>query len=279
MRHYIEPYFLDPQHRIGVLVVGCGGTGSRVLNGLAEMDHSLRQLGHPGLFVVAADDDIVSEANLGRQAFSTVDVGRFKCSVLVERINRAFGVDWVDLPGRITGHDSLAQAVKVYGPLNMLVSCVDSGAARVEIGKALKQFDSLGVWRSFSYWLDFGNSKDSGQIVLGTCRTIKQPDGAEDVAPCLPSVLDFFPTIAERDDLDDTPSCSLADALKKQDLFVNRIMADFGLNIVWRMFRQGYTEVQGAFVGLESLVSSPLRVDEAVWNRYGIDMAATTESL
>lgn len=74
MRHYIDQYLLDPNHPVTVLLVGTGGTGSQVLNNLGKMSHALRQLGHPGLYVVAVDDDIVSEANLGRQSFSQSDV-------------------------------------------------------------------------------------------------------------------------------------------------------------------------------------------------------------
>ena len=49
------------------------------------------------------------------------------------------------------------------------------------------------------------------------------------------------------------PSCSLAEALEKQDLFINSTLAHIGCDIFWRMFKEGKTLYRGAYVNLETL--------------------------
>src|SRR5689334_2966599 len=77
--HYTEQYIINPPHPITINVIGCGGTGSQVLNSLARMNSALKALGHTGLYVRAVDPDKVTEANMGRQLFSMADVGTYKC--------------------------------------------------------------------------------------------------------------------------------------------------------------------------------------------------------
>ncbi|MFD2274263.1 ThiF family adenylyltransferase [Undibacterium arcticum] len=66
--HMIHPRLL--QQKVRVAVIGAGGTGSQVLNGLVRLHLALLAFGHPGgLDVTLWDDDQVSEANVGRQSF------------------------------------------------------------------------------------------------------------------------------------------------------------------------------------------------------------------
>ena len=59
---------------VPVTVVGAGGTGGEVMDGLARLHFALKALGHEyGLDVTLIDDDVVSESNIGRQRFSPVD--------------------------------------------------------------------------------------------------------------------------------------------------------------------------------------------------------------
>ena len=44
----------------------------------------------------------------------------------------------------------------------------------------------------------------------------------------------------EPEDNDITPSCYLAEALEKQDLFVNPAIANMVVFILWKMFRDSY---------------------------------------
>ena len=89
--HYVNNYLLNPYHEVTVSLIGCGGTGSQVLTSLGRISYALRQLGHPGLYVTAYDGDIVTEANCGRQLFSTQEIGYNKAEVLVTKMNMFFG--------------------------------------------------------------------------------------------------------------------------------------------------------------------------------------------
>ncbi len=277
MRHYASSALgAGAPHRIGVLLAGAGGTGSQVLNGLARMDQALRGLGRPGLFVVVADPDTVSPANVGRQSFSPGDVGHLKAAVLVTRVNRYFGLDWEALGVPVGATQPKELAWLRRGLLEVVVGCVDTGRARKRIGRALK-----GWLKDANYWLDFGNSRTTGQVILGTNRKVEtlarsvslaafrdECEGREIAAQELPTVLDLFPDIEAQDDKAE-PSCGMAEALARQDLFMNATLADFGLSLLWRLVHQGSIEHHGLFLNLEQGLSSPLRIDPETWRRMG----------
>ena len=92
--HFTHNYITNPRHRVTVNLIGAGGTGSQVVGALARMDYALYKLGHPGLSVTIIDDDIVTEANIGRQLFSASDIGLSKANVLATRINSFYGTVW-----------------------------------------------------------------------------------------------------------------------------------------------------------------------------------------
>lgn len=238
---------------IDILVVGVGGTGSAVLANLAQLAIAMKQLGHPGIHVTAIDDDTVSTANVGRQLFSAADLGLPKAAVLVNRINMAFGLDWAADVGRFAA----STHARHFRRPAVIMGCVDSRAGRLEMHTAHR--DARG---SDQYYLDCGNTTHSGQVVLGARsggRTL------------LPSAGDLFPEVvdAAADEADDAPSCSLAEALTKQDLLVNRFMADASVNLLWRLLRHGGLDHHGAFVDIASMSMRPIPVDPAFWARLG----------
>jgi hypothetical protein len=65
------------------------------------------------------------------------------------------------------------------------------------------------------------------------------------------------------------PSCSLQEALSRQDLFINQWMATCALEILWKMFRYGQIKVHGTFINLNTMTVRPLPVDPAVWESMG----------
>lgn len=243
-KHYAPDYFLDPMHKLSVLVIGAGGTGSHVLTSLARMNATLNALDHPGLHVTVYDDDVVSDANIGRQLFSASDIGRYKADVLIERINRHFSLDWVAEPMRWN-------ADRQY---NIIMSCVDNIKTRRDISKAIGK-ESYNNFRGNYYWMDFGNENDVGQVILGghNGRVSKGTNK-------LPNVRQMFPKFLKGKDKKDIPSCSVAESIAKQDLFVNSLLAQLGCNILWKLFRQGYIEHHGAFMNLETLTVKPIKV-------------------
>ena len=126
-RHFLPAGY--GERGIEVLLVGCGGNGAQMLMGLASLDAALRAISSRSLHVTVVDDDTVTEANLGRQPFYRCDLGASKARTLVERINIAHGLDWRAVHGRAPA------AVGLRG-IDILITCVDTAAARRAIGAA-----------------------------------------------------------------------------------------------------------------------------------------------
>ena len=253
--HYTESYLLTPVHPIEVNLIGAGGTGCQVLTSLARINCALLQLGHPGLHVTVIDSDIVTKSNLGRQLFSQAEVGVNKAVVLTTRINRFFGFDWEAVRENYP-YESCSTA-------NITITCVDNVKARVQIGKFLRK-NKKGTEGDTDrtkpyYWLDFGNTTDTGQVVLGTINSVKQPKSSEYETGAKLKTVDQLFDLGKVKDEDSGPSCSLAEALRKQDLFINSTIAQFGCNILWKLF-SGSIENHGAFLNLKTLKTNPINI-------------------
>jgi len=227
-----------------IALIGCGGNGSQMLTGLARLNHAITALGHPGLEVRAYDPDSVSEANMGRQLFGAFDVGSSKAHVLVNRVNAFFGLNWQAVYGRYDGRDHLC---------DMAIACVDSARARAEIESHLEA-------RNVQYLMDLGNRAADGQVLFGELSTNRElPAGSV----ALPSPYQVLPELVDLNaPEDDTPSCGLAEALERQELFVNQSIVTPALSILWEFFRHGRLTWHGAFVNLRTGTMRPLNVRE-----------------
>jgi PRTRC genetic system ThiF family protein len=243
--HVLSENFL--RQRVKVVVVGAGGNGSHVVNGLAQLHVALLALGHPGGFrVEVVDGDVVSEANVGRQLFSMSDVGRPKADVLVHRLNCFYGLDWESVYGRF-------EECSGGNRCDILIGCVDSKMSRRIIHGRLKECAP-------AYWLDLGNDRSMGQVVLGEPRR----RGQRKNEARLPTVVELFPEILDdRQPEPNGPSCSLAEALESQELFINRSVSTFALQVLWTLFRKGRIRHHGYFVNLETGRVVPLEVGRA----------------
>lgn len=249
MKHITHPYIIAPQHRVTVDLIGLGGTGSQMLTNLARIDRSLVSLGHPGLHVRAWDYDTIEQPNIGRQLFSPADLGLPKAVVLVERINRFYGTSWESV-------------VEKYGVnhtwSNILVTCVDTVKVRLKLAERLGKLKiPTDPYEVPYYWLDMGNLQSTGQVVLGTIVTSSPVKGTRKK---LKNVVQLMPAIKKVDDAEQGPSCSLAEALEKQDLFINPAMALYGANLLWKLFKNGEIEHQGCYVNLENLIVNPIKI-------------------
>lgn len=246
--------------RVHIALIGAGGNGSQMLTGLARLDRALRSLGHPGGFEVTTwDPDTVSVANIGRQLFSPADVGLHKAIVLTHRVNCFYGLDWRAIPGRYNA-DMERAYYGTYHNMNkpdLVISCVDTAASRREIESMIKH-----AW-CCKYWLDLGNRQQDGQVILGETNKGEVPKrGKKSFFPKpLPTVMDIFPELHDESLVEDNhPSCSLAEALESQDLFVNQSVVTWALHLLWTLFRKGEIEHHGYFINLETGVVNPLPV-------------------
>lgn len=280
--HEPRPHAVAPQLKgrtITVALVGCGGNGGQMLSGLARLDVALRACGHPdGLHVVAFDPDTVSEANIGRQLFYPCDVGANKAQVLVHRLNLGLGLTWQAVSDVFRSNCIRHTHTDVRGRLwdnappsyfDIVITCVDTVRSRRDVHHTLRS------QRGTLYWLDLGNRARDGQVILGqpygasvgnhayaNLPPLEQGWSARDAlaaeqdrldAERLPTVIDLNPEMLDEDfEEEDAPSCSLLEALTRQDLFINQHVATWGLELLWKLLRRGTIEHHAAYINLES---------------------------
>ena len=256
--HIVGKEILQPYNPVTINLSGAGGTGGQVLTALARMNHALIALGHPGLMVNVFDDDTVTRANLGRQLFTSSELGLHKSVALINRINRFFGTNWKAVTERYDKDYNGSMSATIT------IGCVDTVQARLEIAKILKTLNrSVSNSRSQPlYYMDFGNSRETGQVILSTIGKIKQPESKQyRTIETLPMVTDEFGELLSASEAgDNTPSCSLAEALTKQDLFINSALANCGASLLWQLFREGILFNRGFFLNLKDFRTQPLKV-------------------
>jgi PRTRC genetic system ThiF family protein len=126
--------------------------------------------------------------------------------------------------------------------------------------------DGINVERYANYWLDLGNNADSGQFVLG--EPLNRRNRRRGLR--LRTVSELFPEVIQGGlEGDDLPSCSAAEALDRQEPFVNQTLANHALALRASLFRYGRISYHGGFISLSSLASvQALRVDPKHWQRF-----------
>ena len=247
--HFASPYLINPTHEVTVALIGAGGTGSQALTCLGRLYASLVALGHPGLFVTVYDPDVVTPANTGRQLFTEQDLGLNKASCLVTRINRFFGTDWEAVSATYNGQ-----------PANIIMTCTDNVASRLHVEHIFRANPMNNhPYEKFIYWLDFGNTRTTGQAILGSL-VVQQPVSEKfKTAGRLPLVTELF-DYTKMDEQASGPSCSLAQALQKQDLFINSTLAQLGCGLLWKLLRECMIEYHGIFLNLDTMKTNPLKI-------------------
>ena len=218
--------------QVSIALIGVGGTGSLVLSGLVRLNHAIRQLGHPGIEVNVYDPDIVTEANIGRQLFTPDEIGQNKAQCLVDRYNLGFALEWHAYPRKYNLNNYQNR---------ILISCVDSKASRREIAGTIP--GNTGI-----YLIDSGNDGNFGQVLIG--------NGSKE----LPMPYKVQPDLTKGKETRHAPSCSLAEALSYQDLFVNQWMATAILQLIWQMFRHGELTYRGFYINLETGRMNPVPI-------------------
>lgn len=240
--------FLTSQIR--VQLVGCGGTGSHLADQLARVDVTLRNLGHEGLAVELWDFDRVSTSNLGRQRFTAADVGHYKSMLLAHRINVFHGLDWK------------AQTT-AFRPqhlrCDLLMTATDSALFRAHLGRHFRRRQSNALW------IDTGNGASTGQMILGHLSGISRSAGIR-----LPNVFDLFPELANMQKADrEEPSCSMDEAIRRQELPINLLMATSASTLLWNLLRHGQIDHHGAIIDSRPLTIRSMPIDAKTWAMYG----------
>jgi len=235
---------VDNSRTAAIIVIGCGGTGGFVAEGLARMLPQATDL-------VLIDMDTVEERNLNRQSFTATDIGLFKSAALAKRLAGKYQhpVQYSVLP---VGAGDL--------PRGIVVGCVDNGPARQAIAEHLHD----GQW-----WVDSGNGPNFGQVLVGNSKTKKlRPSFIADLCCRLP-----FPTIQQPAILAQAPrqrSCAEAVATDDQSPTINQAMGALVLEIVRRIL-EGTCPWMQLYLDLDAGTLTPtMATPEAVSRLTGI---------
>jgi PRTRC genetic system ThiF family protein len=210
--------------QVRIRLIGCGGTGSHLATGLGALARELIERGQ-ACDLAFIDGDRVEPKNVGRQLFSTGDVGRNKAEVLARRVGAAYNLPVLAVTRNIKTAAELVPHHD-YRALHVLVGAVDNPAARAHIAGAQK--DAL-----HQIWVvDCGNENHSGQVIVGNMPDAKAMRGAVSLG-----MLDRLPSpYLVMPDLVRAPaaakrgrSCAELTAAGEQGLMVNRMMAAWAL--------------------------------------------------
>jgi PRTRC genetic system ThiF family protein len=210
MTYTFGPHFNGAQSTIAV--VGCGGTGAQVARLIARMIfdmHRRNMQSIPNLLLI--DPDIIEPKNIGRQLFSHAEVGEYKAVAVMRRLNAALGITCDAIPAAV-------EPAMLYHA-KIIVGCVDNHLARRVIHERAESQDFYGTTR---VWIDAGNHRDSGQVIIGSSRKPCKPDERNAYAHLpLPSCV--FPSLLEPDPAPETNGLSCAELLElgEQDLLIN----------------------------------------------------------
>lgn len=227
-------YRIDFPERLShrsMIVVGCGGTGGFVAEGLCRL------LANTDRDIRLVDFDRVEERNLIRQNFYREDLGQFKSEALARRLARKFN--------RRIGYsvNPFGMEAHLMGGHNLIIGCVDSGPARQAIAETMSRY-------STNWWIDSGNGDSWGQILIGNtvhreamersfhsklkiCRALPLPSIQQ------PHLLKSMPA----------PKVSCAEAVERdeQDPLINQAMAVLVLDAVRQLINGTCTFMQMYF--------------------------------
>ncbi len=240
-------YTLQPLSPTGtILLVGCGGTGGFVAEGLCRL-----LVGNKDRAIFLVDHDRVEKSNLGRQNFYAEDLGRFKAQVLAERLSRQFGRPIEYNTGRI---EELSNGWRG----NLTIGCVDNPKAREKLvigGETGIMHNKVGYGFYGGWYIDAGNSENSGQVLIGNAfvrelsKAFVPNSGRCNFLP-LPQIQQpalLAPVSRRRR----RRNCAEAVAAEEQSPIINRMMADLIITFVYKLLK-GTLTWMGAYINLET---------------------------
>ena len=250
-----------------IVVVGCGGTGGFVADGLCRL------LINSDIPLLLVDHDRVEPHNLRRQPFFPGDVGKFKSQVLAERLARQYDrkIRYSVSPYDRDMFDEPSFSGMVKKTLSLIiVGCVDNALARRSMSKVTRWDD---------WWLDAGNGHHSGQVLIGNTADIEglgeafqERDHTVSKLPIpslqLPSLL-MPPTeqVTQRD-------CAEALEDDEQSPIINQAMATLVLEFMYRLLK-GTLPWMGAYIDLDGGTLQTVPADPATVARMcGVKVSA-----
>jgi PRTRC genetic system ThiF family protein len=269
-------------------LVGAGGTGSFMAMNLARLAFELKTLGKSAN-VVIVDPDCVEEGNIPRSNFCFAEVGMNKAETLAGRLARAWGIEVGFVkegfrPALLQSkNDEWSVQSSNSSKLTVLVGCVDNHLARQQMHEALKFYGE----RSYDnaaprvWWIDGGNGRDTGQVLIGNRLNEKEICESARKSPILsllPAPSLQHPDLLQREgerktrskaQTDDAISCAERIRLGEQSLNVNQRVAVEMNEMLSALLLTNSLKRFASYFDLEpgtsrSLYTTPEKIEQAI---------------
>lgn len=273
--------FPKEHNKLRIIQVGAGGTGSFAALSIARLLYELKESGK-AVELLIVDPDVVESGNIPRSNFCAAEIGSFKAQSLAKRITLAWGLECYYANELFNAEVHLKQSASNYRDLTVIVGCVDNHLARREIHRALDQLqgysrdEAPNIW-----WIDGGNGKSSGQVLLGSHSKRTKPDHhftGRSICKSLPDPSVIHPDLLQPEEKalgtanPDGVSCPDRIRLGEQSLNINqRVAVEIG-EMLTEMFLTRSLRRFATYFDLEtgtsrSLYCTPDNVESAIRKR------------
>ncbi len=168
---------------------------------------------------------------------------------VVTLVELAQGAARADTPARRAKRQQFIQELLTALPVHPI-----TGQSRFGPGKSTARTKPKGPPSALRF---VGNNSSSGQFVLGQPNNSvnrKNKDRLLTVAELYPEIVSI------KGQEDSQPSCSAAEALTRQEPFINQNLAYQALAMLAQLLRQGTVSYQGGFCNLSTSERIPLRI-------------------
>ncbi|MBA4399852.1 MAG: thiamine biosynthesis protein ThiF [Anaerolinea sp.] len=241
-----------------LVLVGCGGTGSWLAPAVARVARLLQERFDKETMVVFADPDLVEEKNVYRQNFCAAEIGRNKAVTLAERYGLSWGIEIVSVARALElaseWWNGLSRNMIDHRTLAVMIGCVDGHTGRKAIDSCV-QAEYRPVW-----WLDCGNEKNSGQVLLGRSKNEEKPFSLPGFCSWLPLPSAQAPDLVVGGEMTINASqvgisCAEMALQDSQGLAINQRMASEAADFLVRMLITQDLRKMATYIDLESGVS------------------------
>lgn len=236
-------FILPAEENIRLILTGCGGTGSWLAPAVARVGKLLIEKFSKNVEISFYDPDFVEEKNIYRQNFCAAEIGYNKAEALADRYGRAWGIEIGAVGSKIKDIGN------TYQVNTIVIGCVDNAEGRKQISRNVHE----------AVWLDCGNTKNYGQVLIGMRRGLADPFSIPGSCGELPYPHEQHPELIAKEinagkdpKSDQNLSCADMALQDSQGLAINQRMAAEAADYLVRMLITRDLKKFATYIDLES---------------------------
>jgi len=251
---------LPAENNVKFFLVGCGGNGSWLAPSVARVGKLLIEKFSKSVEITFFDPDCVEEKNIYRQNFCAAEIGLNKAEALADRYGQAWGLEIGAIGQKFDRRYAYSSGIAV------IIGCVDNTTARKTISDYVNG----------CCWLDCGNTKNYGQVLLGTGKGLDKAFAIPGFCGTLPYPHVQHPELIQKPQFNEKPSSknvelSCADMAMQdsQGLAINQRMAAEAADYLVRMLITHDLKKFATYIDLESGTTRSKYITEKAVKEYG----------